>query len=93
MRTDLSLEQKDIECQRNTLGEAQNSVLVAQHSNWPAQSTSPSSGCMIQSGHHLVFSKPEGCTLRGKHEFPGRSRSRIRILGDMLKYSRMVCKV
>ena len=93
MRTDLSLEQKYIMRQRDTLGEIQKSVLVAQHSNWPAQSASFSSECMIQGGHHLVFSKPEGCNLRGKHEFPGRNRSRIQILGDMLKYSLVVSKV
>lgn len=93
MRTDLSLEQKYIRRQKDTLGEVQKSILVAQHSSWPVQSASLSSEHIIQGGHHLVFSKPEGCNLRGKHEFPGRNRSRIRILGDMLKYSLMVCKV
>lgn len=77
MRTDLSLEQKYIKCQRDTLGEGSVSTCGSAF-KLACPECKPFLRGMIQSGHHLVFSKPEGCNLRGKHEFPGRNRSRIR---------------
>lgn len=66
-------------------GEVPKSVPVAQYSNGPGQSASLPSKHMSQYGYHSMFSKPVECNMRGKREFPGRDRGRIRVLGDMLK--------
>lgn len=85
MRKDLSLRQKYVRLQTDMSGEVQKSVPGAQCSNGSGQKASLPSKHLSQCGYHSLFSKAVECNMRGKREFPGRDRGRIRVLGDMLK--------